>query len=304
MTKKKTLYQVLEVSATASEAEIREAYRARLKQLLEQQAGMSVEDFDYQRKLLNLAQETLADALSRQAYDEKLMSRALPSSAERRNASLALVPQEDPEAVARKAETIALRAEALALRMEATSLRAVSALPQEEVRPASLLQRGLSLFSGPLARVAVAVATIAVLMIAMQMSSFFFTVRKVDAVNAAASKAQERAEMQEYYQTNGVRAASVAEARMLEEERQRKRAQENSEERERTRLEQEEKRFLEESRREAERVSANLRASEEQMKREAEWARRQKEQEEQRREAEERERVREAQARIRNLARD
>jgi hypothetical protein len=309
MSIKKTLYQVLEISANASVEEIRAAYKDRLQKLLAREAGMSLADFDYERKLLDLAQETLCDPLARQAYDEKLMARLPPPSSARQASSLALVPQDDPEVVARRAETVALRAEALALRMEVTALRA-GAAPYDSVEPPqTFLHRFRSIFSGPLSRVVVAVATIAIVVIVMQMASFFFTVRKVEAVSAAASKAQERIEVQEYYQTHGVRPASAAEARMLDAEQQRlqkeesrKQADAYAEERERKRQEQEEKRFIEESRREAERVSANLRSAEEQAKREEERARRQREYEESRREAEERERVRQAQARWRNAA--
>lgn len=300
---KKTLYQVLDIAANASTEAVRVAYEEKVRLLMAREAELSREDINYQRMLLDLALETLTDEFSRRAYDEKLMSRS-SQSASRRDMALIESAQSDPEEVARKAERVALQAEALALRMEVSSLRGDVGERYESERPPSFLTRALSIFSTPLTRVVAAVATIVVLMIALQAFSFLFTVRKVDAVSTAASKARESAEIQDYYQRHGVRPASVSEARMLEEEQQRKQAQEYAEERERLRQEQEQKRFIEDSRREAERVSSSLRYAEEEARRDAEWKRRQQEQEELQRQADERERARERLYRLREQSRD
>lgn len=286
MKAKKTLYQVLDISANASGSEIRAAHQQQVLKLRSEEGSMSHEDFDFRLKLVNLALDTLCDSLSRRVYDEKLMSRMLSASA-----PPAVAVQEDAETLARRADALAFRADALALRADALSIRSDGAPFKSSDRPPTLTSRIFSALESPVKRIFIVIGTLAAIAMLVQTAFLFFSVRKVERTAAVESKAEEQIVIQEYYQKYGVRPANATEARLLEQENQRKENEARTDEREKQRAEEKARRFQEEARREGERVTSDLRYAEENLRREAAQKKAEREEEERRREEAEKARV-------------
>lgn len=288
MSRKKTLYEILEVPANASSHDIRAAHRRKLQKLQSAEAGISREDFAYRLQMLKLALDTLSDPALRWEYDEKLMSR--PPSAEAAPAQVPAVPADD-DPLARRADVLALRADALALRADAMSIKGDVSLLRGDDGPQPLASRFLSGLKSPLRATVVVVGSLAAIAMLAQTAFVFFAVRHNEDATAAAARAEEQVVIQDYYQRYGERPASAAEARLLEQERQRQENEARAEEREKEKTEERARRFQEEAKREGERISAELRYAEEQLRHEEERKKAQKEEEEQRRQAAEEERL-------------
>ena len=271
MSVRKSLYQVLDLPAGAAGHEIRAAYVRQLERLKADEAQLSREDFSFRQQLLDMALETLGDPELRQKYDEKLMSR-LPASETVARATNAVVPQVEPEAIARRAEAMALRAEALALRADAMSLRADLSVAPEEVHR-SRFSRFMASLGAPWQRVLVVLGTLMAIGMVMQMLLVAYSVRNAESVAAAAARAEEQAYRQQ-----------EAEERRLE-------AEANKEERERQYAVEQERRFISDARAQAEQVANDLRNDEERLRHEAELGRAAREAEERRKLEEERQRA-------------
>ena len=130
MANKKNLYEILEVPAEASYADIRAAYERLMKSLEARQVLLGREDFELQSRLVRVAFTTLSTPLSRDAYDAHLTIRKEPVVP----ASLALAPIDRPDTVTLRADAMVLRAEAMALRADALALKAEVASGQFEPR--------------------------------------------------------------------------------------------------------------------------------------------------------------------------
>jgi curved DNA-binding protein CbpA len=136
------------------------------------------------------------------------------------------------------------------------------------------------------------IATLMIVGLVMQVGVMFNAYKRVNDVGApdAASPAAEKAYLQDFYQTYGIRAASREEADLLLADMRRKESAEREKAKELRQLEEQEraqKRFEEESRRLGEQVTAaNLRAEEDAQRQREEQARRKEEQERAQQEAE------------------
>lgn len=297
MSKKKTFYEILDVPPHAGSPEILAAYRTKLQQLQAAQGRLSHEDYDFRLKLIDLALETLADRLSREAYDATLASSARLSPP----AGAVMLPP-NADTLSRRADAMALRADAMALRADAMSLRTdVAPHDHDDAAPQTLLARILAGLKSPLKRVLIALGAVAALGMVAQSAFLFHAVRKTDQTASVAAKAEEQAIIQEHYQTYGVRPASAAEARLLQEQYRRQEIEQRAEERTRQREEEEYRRFREESRRVGEQVSADLARAEEAARREEARNREREEYEQRRREEAENERIRRQQAEWRRV---
>lgn len=286
MKAKKTLYQVLDIPANASGPEIQTAYLRQMQTLQSEESRLSHEDFSFRLTLLNLALETLSDPVSRRAYDETLMSRMAPSRSPH-----ALALHEDADILSRRADALAFRADALALRADAMSIRADAAPFRADDGTQSLLSRIFSLLKSPLKKVFVALGTLAAIMMLAQTALLFFSAKQVEKAASTQARAEEQVQIQEYYQTHGVRPANATEARLLEMENRRRETETRVAEREKQRVEEEARRFQEESRRLGERVSADLRHAEEMARREEAQKKAEREEEVRRKEEAENERL-------------
>lgn len=284
----KTLYQILLLSAAASDAEIRSAHQDMLQKLEQQRERMNFEDYESKKKLIKAAYETLSEPVLRRVYDEKLMSRKSGfDKKSSQNTAMSLGATED---LANKVDALAFRAEAMALRAEALSMKG-SILPYSNalVEQLELPEPSRTIFTWT--RLLVVVGAVIALTMAAQTAIFYSAVKKNEAAGKEAISAQERAALQDYYQTFGIRPASIEEMRILEKERLAKENQERYEqtaERQRQREEEDARRFQEDARIEGARVSSDLQRAEERLRSEEAQEKREKEMAEQRlREAQE-----------------
>lgn len=149
--------------------------------------------------------------------------------------------------------------------------------------------------------VAIAIGTLAAVAMLVQTAFVFFAVRKTENTVSAAARAEEQLVIEEYFQKYGVRPASAAEARLLEQANQRREREEREAERQQQRVEEDARRFEEDARQEGEQVAADLRQAEMTLEHETAWQKAQEEQEVRRREAEENERLRREQHRWRQV---
>jgi flagellar biosynthesis GTPase FlhF len=280
MDKKLNLYEILGVSQQAESSEISEAVAQRLGDLDHAGVVIDASDKSMRKQIIRVAASTLLDPATRLAYDSKLrqggnitgpgVSRA-PTHFPTDAAALALVPIADnsnvKEAVKLRAEAISLRAEAMSLRADALLLQAgsgSSALGSNDAERASALMNFLT--SGPLLRM---------LMFLVVMCAVAFGLSRCITnaplqANAAATQAAEKAALQEYFQTHGVRPANMAELELLEAERRRKENEQRNEKQDVDKTKTDAAKFEEESRRRGQEVAEKLRREEEQFKRQVE----------------------------------
>jgi flagellar biosynthesis GTPase FlhF len=159
-----------------------------------------------------------------------------------------------------KADAILLKADAVSLRAEALGLQVGTQAPSA---------RGMERFSGllsPFKGALTILGTLIAIGMVVQVLFLLFVNRQAGQVVSEQSKADEKVMLQEYYQEHGVRAGSKLEVDMLEEARRR------DEKANRERQEQERKyeKFVEDSRREGERVAQDLHRAEQQARYEEE----------------------------------
>jgi hypothetical protein len=266
MATKRSLYDILGVAQDAPVEDIQNAYQARLNQLEQARDRWSAEQFNDRLQMLRVALSTLTDAAARLSYDAKLAA-SRPSSAP---PPLSAAPSAPPlslaplpvDAASVQAEALSLRADALALRADAMLLRAglESQLARQEepdvMRYAKLFTRAVGLL------VIVGVSAFA-------LTRCMTTRTQVDRLQME-SKAGEKAALQDYQMTHGVRPANVAEMELLEAERRKAENQERTTQWEKEKAEEAQRRFLEESRRRGAQVAEDLRRAEEQARLRAE----------------------------------
>ena len=294
MDQKPNLYEVLGVLPSAQAAEIRGAFTQQIASLENSAASIDEAELASRKQMLRIAAGTLLDSSSRLAYDAKLTETgrlaslqgdAMPNASLPRTGGLALSLEPITAGID---DSVKLRADALALRAESLSLRADAMLLQSGQRSLAREQADagasspsalLNVFSsGPLLQI---------LMVLIVLSAVVFGVSRC-AVNApmqanpASTKAMERAAIEDYFQSYGVRPANLAELERLETERRRRENEQRSEKQdsEQTKREQrEQRREDDDARREAQRVAAQLRADEERQQQELKMEQRQQDRE-------------------------
>ena len=266
-TPKKTFYEILALPPNATHEEIQAGYDSLILALKSQQKLFKPEDYDSKLKMINLAFNLLSIPASRAAYDAELTASrtARPDAA----ASNAIALRPDAEAMSLKAEALALRAEAISLRVDALSMKSdIGAFNSQESHqePGLLGSFGLT---PSLKRIIMVLGFMLAGWMVLQVMSLLFFNRNAGMSSGAAAKAEEKAIIQEYYQTHGVRAKSRAEVELLEAEERRKENENRTAERDafkaerdKQKAEENARRFEEDARRRADQVSANLQYSE------------------------------------------
>ena len=300
MASKKTLYEILDVPANASYADVRLAHDRQVKALEAQQVLLGREEFELQSRLVRVAFTTLSTPLSRDAYDAHLTIRKEPAAA----APFALVPMDKPDAVSLRADAMVLRAEAMALRADALALKAEVASGHFET-----LHKPVGHFIPPILlassrTVMLTVGTVAAVAMVIKLLFLFAGNRQTDDGGKLRSQAEDKLITQEYFQAHGVRPANRAEVELLEANRRREEAVQRKVEEDKRRTEDNERRFTEESRRRGDQVSAELQFAEERARQARQEDKRQEleRQEEKRRDATaERERIEAERARWREI---
>lgn len=266
-TQKKTFYEILALPPSATHEDIQAGYDSLILALKSQQKLFKPEDYDLKLKMINLAFSMLSIPASRAAYDAELSASrtARPDPA----ASNALVLGTDAEAMSLKAEALALRAEAISLRVDALSMKsdigAFNSLGNYQGPGPS----GAFGLTPSLKKIIMFLGFMLAGWMVIQVMSLLFFNRNAGMSSGAAAKAEERAVIQEYYQTHGVRVKTRAEVELLEAEERRKENENRTverdafkAERDKQKAEENARRFEEDARRRADQVSAHLQYSE------------------------------------------
>lgn len=233
MRPQKTLYQLLGISNTATLADIAAANRKAESALDLGEHGLSREDVEVRRKALKQAYEVLADDYARMAYDAKLTALQRP---EQSTPTARMMPIID------------------------TITALDSARPPKIVRPFLTALRVAGLF---------------ILIWAMFNVFRAMSHRMLgdDPYSDPARKRMERVVAREYYQTNGVNPGSRQEADVQELEARNANAKKAEDERKKAEAARKYQVFVNESRREGERVSEELHEAEASARQEEEYRR-------------------------------
>lgn len=259
-TKKKNFYEILAIRPDATHEEIQAGYDSLILALKSQQKLFKPEDYELKLKIINMAFNMLSIPASRAAYDAELAASrtACPAPA----ASNAITLRPDAETMSLKAEAIALRAEAISLRVDALSMKSdIGAFnnPGNYQGPGPSGAFGLT---PSLKKIFLFLGFMLAGWMVIQVMSLLFFNRNSGMGSSAAAKAEEKAIIQEYYQTHGVRVQTRAEVELLEAEERRKEKEIRTAEYEKQRAEENARRFEEDARHRADQVSANLQYSE------------------------------------------
>lgn len=230
VTKKKTLYEILDVSPTASLDEIRAAHQRMSRKLLSAASKLSREEVDFKLQVLDVALHTLSTPLSRDEYDAQIAP-LIPS---------VKVPTQYTDANALKIAAAleeSNRITAALLANQPLPLQAVSTTVNSTIKSLSTIFRlliGLVVFA-----------------VVIKWGTAVLAQRTP---SAAASSAAEKAMLLEYQQTQGASAVNDP----VEVERLRKENAEKAAELEKQKREDAERKFVEESRRIGNKVTDNL----------------------------------------------
>lgn len=252
--KKRTLYEILAVEPNASDVEIQAAYETRTAKLESLRDKLDAEDYTFKAKVLALAFKTLSAPDSRGAYDAQLAAASPP---ERSKIPLSILPL-DP-----RADTATLQAEALNLRADMAAMRAGVYRPYALAADAP--GADLSVLGSTLRRVLLLLGLVFGLIIVMNIIAGMVANRRGALDSTANAKASEKVQLQEYYQTHGVRPANIAELRLLEAEDKRRESEAYAARRELSQQERQDRQaraFEREAREQGERAAAELRYNE------------------------------------------
>ena len=259
---KPTLYELLGVTPQAGVPDIQAAFQKKMALLESARGTMGLQEYNETVQLLRVAMDTLTDSTARFSYDAKLRAQKQdPTPGALVNAGPAPVSSAQADALALRADAMALRADALMIRagLGTPGEGSGAAMQAMATGAATVLKRVVSLI-GLLAIVGIGIFLVA------RHGQGDPPVRKTPRETTA----QEQVILQEYYQTHGVRPASLAEMELLQADQRRRDNEDKLGKQDRDKQEREARLFEEESRRIAERASADLRHAEELAKREAE----------------------------------
>lgn len=290
---------MLGIRANATGGEIDEAYRRKLEALQAEEARLGFEEFEYRQRLLRSAHDMLSDPLARLGYDEKLMARRVCPG-------VVAVPQTNETSVgstmlARRAEALSLRADALSLRADALSMHTDSLAGGAGNADEPPWGRAFQSFKSSFRSVAFAIGVVAIILAVIRLLSVGMVSRSLEATAESRAKADDKAVIQEFYQTYGYRPASAEEARLLERQHQEREREEQEAARKQQREEEDARRFQEDARRLGQQVSEDLHAAEERNRREALYEKERQEAQQQMKEERERERLEREQQRWRDV---
>ncbi len=268
--KKKTLYELLEISPNVSNSEIQAAHQ-RLTEIIQSQKTYSNrEEIDFKLKVIKVASQTLTVDRTRAAYDARLAMLNAPATVAAPINMVTLphhpeVMSLKADAVSFKADAMSFKADAMSLKADAMSLRLTGAPLKIEGGHQSTSKAIFSFITSlrsPLTKVLTIIGSLIAAGMAIQVAFILMVNHQQEHATAEVSKAEEKVMLQEYYQTYGVRPGSKIEADLLEVENRRKENAQREAAHEQERKDEEYRRFVEESRRIGEAVSDNLRRDE------------------------------------------
>lgn len=302
------MYELLEIPSNASYPEVKIAHENLTRKLQDRKNDLNREDIDYRLNLINVAYHTLSNPMLRDSYDAQLANASASVNIPSQHNIVPL--QNNIEAMALKAEAMSLKAEAMSLKAEAMSLKTTGAafkLPavsqvNEDNHESNLtmISSTLSAWLSPFKKIFITLGTLIAMYMVIQVIFLLLFNKQSERVVNAASQADEKVFIQQYYQETGIRVASKAEADLLDKERNlldKEKRDAESEERAEKDKERKYNQFVEESRRRGEQVSEELRRGEEQAQREEERKRLRLEEEKRRQEEDEIRRIEREKAR-------
>lgn len=308
--KNKALYEILEVLPDASYSEIQAAYQRVSQKLQSEITHSNREEIEYKLKMLEVAFHALA-------YDAKLVKHNAPIQTAPVNVAVqrpAVSAPLDFEAVSLKADAVSFKADAMSFKADAMSLKAdamsmkmadasprIASAPlkfpasivNDNHLPLAIISSTVVSSVSALNKIIRIIAGLMVLGVVIKVFAISVSNRQAGQAATVASNVDEKVFLQEYYQTHGVRVGSKAEAELLDAENRRKDNQQREAEREKQIKEQEYRQFVEESRRDGERVSEQLRRDEQAARYEEQRKQQQLAQEKREREEAERYRIEE-----------
>jgi curved DNA-binding protein CbpA len=244
---KKSLYELLKVPQNASTEDIQAAHARQLAALMAEQGTA---DIDFRMQVLKLALTTLTSPSSRLAYDAKL---ALDKAEQDTLVTNAEATRPGPGMPDGWESRLPPEAEALVRKA-----RRAADPDEERQSPGVWLLANLK---SSVTKSLVFIGLLAVMGMVLQMVFMRSALR--NSPDELQRTAEDRAVIQEYYQTHGVRPASREEAELLSSENRRKETEAREAEQQQRKVEQERLDFERETRRRADEVSAALRRSEE-----------------------------------------
>jgi flagellar biosynthesis GTPase FlhF len=271
--KKPNLYEVLGLNPRADSADIEFARKNLLDALEINASGLDSASLSHRKMMIRVAANTLLDPSSRLTYDQSLAREAsdmssMPSAnnpyalnsmgmSTALSSTMAPTRSDIHDSVNLRAESLSLRAEALALRADAMLLQAgVPLNSSASANTASGLARFFA--SGAMWRTVIFFGLLAT--VGLMLSRCAFNVPTQG--SAAQNRAAEKAALQEYFQTYGVRPANMAELELLQAERRRRDNEQKSEKQDKEQEARKQKQFEEESKRISDAASRQLREDE------------------------------------------
>lgn len=248
--KKKTMYEILDVSPTASYADIKASHKRLSLELMSGKLGLSREDCNFKLNLLDVALHTLSAPIFRDAYDAQLASAAAPGNL----------------ALPMKFNIVSTGDEAKALRIvaaiEDNYKIAVASMGSHQF-PLKEISSTVSASTRSFKKLLKIIIGLAVLGFVLKTGQMALSFRQAGRPSIEVVKAEEKLIIQEYYKKYGVRPASRAEAEFLEKENRRKENEQREAVFAENKGEDEYRRFVEESRRQGDHVHDNLVRTEE-----------------------------------------
>jgi hypothetical protein len=241
------MYEILEISPTASLEEIKAAHKRLSIRIMSGKLGLSREDCEFQLKVLDVALHTLSATALRDAYDAELAATAAAGPGN------VVVPY--------KANAVLSGGEAKALQLLAEvqdTYKAASAGLETHRSAIKVVSSTVSTSAKSLKKILRGVIGLLVLGSILSVGKISFASRQGVPPSKEVAKAEEKLIILEYYRKYGVRPASRAEAEFLETENRRKENEQRAVEFAEKRREDEYLRFVEDSRRMGESIHNNI----------------------------------------------
>jgi len=243
--KKKTMYEILEVSPNASYADIKAAHKRLSVALMSGSMGLSRDDCKFELNLLDVALHALSAPSLRDNHDEQVASATAPCNITPPIKSN-IVPFGDEEKALKKVAAIKDSYKIASVSMDSNQfpLKEITSTVSTSV---SSLKKILRLIIG-----------LAVLGFVLKAGQAALSSRQTKHTPIEVVKAEEKLIIQEYYKKHGVRPASRAEAEFLETENRRKENELREAAFAEKRKEEEYRNFVEESRQEGAQIHTDI----------------------------------------------
>lgn len=230
---KKSMYEILGVSPTASQAELKAAHRRLSFEIMSGKLGLDPEDCKLRLQVLDVALNTLSDPVSRDAYDMQQVAASQANTALPARLASGSVSNEVQALQLATAVDSILKSNTAAIDERQLQFKAVSQTVGASLRSVKTILRiiGLLLLLG----------------MVLRMGGCMMAARKPVFPAGVVAKAEGKLIVQAYYKKHGVRAANRAEVEALEAENRARETARREDEFKQRRAEDEAQRFIEDA---------------------------------------------------------